>query len=76
VWFLWRLLVPVLLFLFLAWCINHTNRVTAKGQVLCCGFEMFGTDIFLPLCIGPLQGRRDELHQVVHEHAATLLWIE
>ena len=75
-WFLWGLLFPVFLFLFLAWCINHTNRITAKRQVLCCGFEMFGTDILLPLRIGPLQGCRHELHQMIHDHAATLLWIE
>jgi len=48
VWFLWGLLFPVFLFLFLTWCINNTNRITAKRQVLCCGFEMFGTDIPSP----------------------------
>src|SRR5881275_3121420 len=73
VWFLWGLLFSVFLFLFLAWCVNYTNRITTKRQMLCCGFEMFGIDILLPLRIRQLQGRRDELHQMVHDHAATLL---
>ena len=73
-WFLWGLLFSVFLFLFLAWCVNYTNRITTKRQMLCCDFEMFGIDILLPLYIGPLQGRGNELHQMVHDHAATLLW--
>src|SRR5216684_66406 len=63
-------------FLFLPDSINDINRVAAKGELFGGSFKMLGADIFLPLCIGPLQRRRDQLHQMVHEHTPTFLWIE
>ena len=49
--------------------------VTAKGELFGSSFEMLGADIDLGLLIRPLERRRDQLHQVIHEHgvAPTIL---
>src|SRR5713226_2673990 len=77
VWFLCIRGFPLALafvFLFLSNSINDVNHITAKGEVFGGGFKMLGTHIFFPLCIGPLQRRCDQLHQMVHDHTPTFLW--
>jgi len=56
--------------------INHIDFVTAMGKLFSSIFEMFGAHVALSFGIRPLKRHRDELHQVVHEHPPTFLWIE
>src|SRR5260370_16312284 len=56
--------------------INEMNHVTAKRELFGGSLKVLGADIFLLLCIGPLQRCGDELHQMVHDHPPTFLRIE
>src|SRR6266702_4861951 len=74
IWFRRRPLIPILVFLFLPAGINDVNQVAAKRELFGASFQMLGVDIFLPLCIRPLQRHGDQRHQMVHDHPPTFLW--
>jgi len=57
-------------------CINEMERVAAKCECFGGSFQMLRVDIPLSPKIRPLQRRRHQLHEVVHDHAPTFLWIE
>jgi hypothetical protein len=56
--------------------INEMDRVAAKRERFGGSCEMRGVDVPLSPQIRPLQRRRHQLHEVVHDHAPTFVWIE
>ncbi len=52
------------------------DRVLAKRECFGGSFQILGGDIPLARKIRPLQRCRRQLHEVVHDHAPTFLWIE
>src|SRR5258708_6196752 len=75
-WFFRGFLFLILIFIFGVWHINHMYFVPTERELLGGSFEMLGTNIDFGLCIRPLKRRCDQLHQMVHEHSLTFLWIE
>ena len=71
-----RLLMPSFVLLISFKGINKIQHVTAKCELFGGSFQVLGADVFLRFGLRPLQCRRDQLHQMVHEHAPTILWIE
>ncbi len=56
--------------------INDPNHIAVQREQLCGGLKILRIDIFLFDGIRPLQGCRDQLHQMIHDHATTFLGIE
>jgi hypothetical protein len=56
--------------------INDLKRIMAQHKQLCGGLEPLGSHIGSLGLVRPFQGRRHQLHQVIHRHAARVSWVE
>src|SRR6266700_1714343 len=68
--------LPIIGLLVPAACINEMDRVAAKCECFSGSFQMLRVDIPLSAKRRPLQRRRHQLHQVVHDHAPTFVGIK
>src|SRR5437764_1000727 len=75
-WFFWGFLFLFLVCFLEVLRINYMYFVTTKRELFGGSFKMLGADIDLGLGIRPLQRCGDQLHQMIHDHPSTFLWIE